>query len=87
MSNGFIDLPFPFPIPPGPWSDGCANGNCYEQEITANGQVEVRSSRYPENGSVRFDLDEYAAHIKAVQADADGIYAAIVARAEAHATA
>jgi hypothetical protein len=83
----FIDLPIPhpFPIPTGPVGDACAAADCYEQEMTADRQIKVWSSRYPENGSVVFDLDEYADFIRRVQADADGTYAAIVAEAEAKA--
>lgn len=46
----------------------CSNNNCYEAELTADGQVKVWSSRYPENGAVVFDRDEFDRHIADVKA-------------------
>ena len=68
-SNGFVPIlpePWPVPIPNG---DNCANGPCHEHEVSADGrQIKVWSSRYPENGFVVFDRDEWDKHIANVKA-------------------
>lgn len=52
----------------GPATGRCGTSTCYEAERQPNGQIKVWSSRYPENGHVLFDADEYARHLADVRA-------------------